>query len=384
MIPALRIEFNRRFTPERYASLLSLLERRCGTRVDYRVAETPVFVPLSLLNEMAAAGAELTHDLMSNSAYLAAVRQAIPVDYRVAGETAHPNFLTADFALVREDAGEPSGGPREKLVPRLVEIQAFPSVYGYQSVLCAAYRQAFGLSASLGNFLGGMREEEYLKLLTKKILGGHNPENVVLTELDPLNQKTRPDFEVTAHRLGIAVVDIRSLEAVDRKLYYRNQAGRRVVIDRIYNRAIADELMARHIRLPFDLTQAWDVEWAGHPNWYFLISKFSIPWFAVQAKGPRSRPPVTEWCLRPCSGAIFLRGRGARRCNPRVCPCRCRRGQIPYMASCCSSRSSHLRAKESSLSLPRRNWKQFRRRGEGNSCFSSGCALCRRSRRRTD
>ena len=287
MIPELRRRFNQGFSQERYARLLSLLEQRCGTRVEYRIAETPVFLPQALLEEMAAAGAELTHRLMGNPAYLAAARQAIPAEYRVGGETAHPNFLTADFALVRDAAGE--------LVPRLVEIQAFPSVYGYQDVLSTAYRDAYGLPETLGSFLGGLDEAGYWALLGRTILGGHDPEQVVLTELDPEHQKTWPDFAVTARRLGIAVVDIRSLEAIGNKLHYRDGGGRLVPIDRIYNRAIADELMARHVRLPFDLTHAWDVEWAGHPNWYFLISKFSIPWL--------SRPPCAHPAVPP---AVFV------------------------------------------------------------------------------
>jgi hypothetical protein len=284
LIPELRIQFNKRFTPEAYSSLLALLEQRCGTKVDYRIAETPIFVPLQLLEEMAAAGAELTHGLMENSAYLAAARQAIPANYRVAGETAHPHFLTADFSMVL--------GPAGKLIPKLVEIQAFPSVYGYQVVLCSAYRDVFGLSDTLGSFLGGLNEAGYWELLGRTILGGHDPENVVLTEVDPKHQKTRPDFEITARKLGIAVVDIRNLEAVENKLYYRNAAGRLVPIHRIYNRAIADELMARNIRLPFDLTHGWDVEWAGHPNWYFLISKFSIPWLSRPSSGHAVVPPA--------------------------------------------------------------------------------------------
>ena len=137
-----------------------------------------------------------------------------------------------------------------------------------------------------------MNEFGYWELLGRTVLGGHDPENVVLTELDPLHQKTRPDFEVTARRLGIAVVDIRSLEAIENKLHYRNAAGRLVPIHRIYNRAIADELMARNVRLPFDLTQVWDVEWAGHPNWYFLISKFSIPWLSRPPGGHPVVPPA--------------------------------------------------------------------------------------------
>ncbi len=255
-----------------------MLELRSGSRIDFRVAETPVFMRLALLDEMAAAGIELTETLMGNPACLDAARSAIPEGYLVSGETMHPNFLTADFALIRNSAGD--------LLPRLVEIQAFPSVYGYQSVLSSSYRDVFGLDPSLGTYLGGIDEGEYWGLIRETILAGHDPENVVLTEIDPLNQKTRPDFDITATRLGITVVDIRSLEAIGNKLHYRNSSGRLVPIHRIYNRAIADELMARNVLLPFDLTHPWDVEWAGHPNWYFLISKFSIPWLSSPTLSP--------------------------------------------------------------------------------------------------
>ncbi len=281
MISDLRTQFNQRFSQEAYGSLLALLEQRCGSRVGFRVAETPIFVPLNFLDEMAAAGAELAESLIGNSVCLEAAREAIPSGYLVAGETAHPNFLTADFALIRDPAG--------RLTPRLVEIQAFPSVYGYQAELCSAYREVFGLDGKLGVFLGGMNEGQYWELLQRTIVGNHAPENVVLTEIEPFHQKTRPDFDVTARRLGITVVDIRSLEAIGDKLHYRNAGGVLVPISRIYNRAIADELIARKVQLPFDWTRPWDVEWAGHPNWYFLVSKFSIPWLS---RGPGSHPVV--------------------------------------------------------------------------------------------
>jgi hypothetical protein len=287
VIPDLRIRFNRSFTLERYASLLAWLQEHCGVRVEFRVSETPIFVPLSLLEEMANAGAELAHALIGRADYLAAARQAIPPAYRVAGNTAHPHFLTADFALARDSSGN--------LAPRLVEIQAFPSVYGYQAVLGAGYREIFELNGSLGMFLGGLSEEKYWNMLRRTILGGHAPENVVLTEVDPMHQKTRPDFEVTARRLGISVVDIAALEPAGSKLHYRNQNGSLVPIHRIYNRAIVDELIARNIQLPFDLTREWEVEWAGHPNWYFLISKFSLPWLC--------RPPGSHPVVPP---AVFL------------------------------------------------------------------------------
>ena len=284
MIPELRRSFNQGFTDEHYASLLAHLHERCGSRIEFRVAETPIFVPLSLLQSIAREGAEMTQSLLSDAAYLAAARKAIPAGYEVANETTHPHFLTADFALIRDKCGQ--------LLPKLVEIQAFPSVFGYQAVLCSVYREVFDLPGDLGTFLGGLSEEGYWDLLRRTVLGRHSAENVVLTEVDPLHQKTLPDFQVTARQLGIAFVDIADLQAIGNKLHYRDSAGKLVPIHRIYNRAIADELITRGVRLPFDLTHPWDVEWAGHPNWYFLISKFSIPWLSRQLAGRSVVPPA--------------------------------------------------------------------------------------------
>lgn len=284
MIPQLRNQFNRDYSPDKYAELLRQLEERCGCRVEFRVAETPIFVERAMLDRMAKAGSDMACELMSDSAYLEAARAAIPAGYRVAGECRHPHFLTADFALVRE----PSGA----LTPRLVEIQAFPSVYAYQAVLNRVYLQAYGLDDNLGWYLNGMDRDKYVEQLSRTILGGKDPIHVVLTEIDPLHQKTWPDFALTAKKLGIAVVDIRALQPEGDKLYYRNAQGKLIPIHRIYNRAIADELIARNVQLPFDLTKRWDVEWAGHPNWYFLISKFSIPWLTRKGGWDDIVPPA--------------------------------------------------------------------------------------------
>ncbi|MGA7857166.1 MAG: hypothetical protein WCA11_04535, partial [Terracidiphilus sp.] len=132
MISELRKRFNQDFSVEKYAQLLALLERLCQTRIEFRIAETPIFVPPSLLNGMATEGAALAQALITDKTYLASARRAIPQGYQVANETPHPHFLTADFALVRTS--------QDELTPKLVEIQAFPSVFGYQATLCSAYR----------------------------------------------------------------------------------------------------------------------------------------------------------------------------------------------------------------------------------------------------
>lgn len=284
MLPEFRDVFNRAFQAQKYSRLLANLGREAGTPIQFRVAETPVFLAKELLDEMAAAGVELTQRLMEWPEYLAAARKAIPAGYDIAGDSVHPHFLTADFALAE--------GPGGALEPRLVEIQAFPSVFAYQVLLCHQYREVFGIDESLGIFLGGLDEAGFWELMGKAVLGEHPSENVVLTEVDPLHQKTLPDFLLTSKRLGIPVVDIAQLEPVGRKLHYRDGAGRLVPIHRIYNRAIADEIIARKIRLPFAMTDTWDVEWAGHPNWYFLVSKFSLPWLTIAGQVEDARRVV--------------------------------------------------------------------------------------------
>ena len=282
LIHEFRRDFNAKFTQSAYNELQELLAHRSGGPVRFRVAETPIFLPKSVLDEMADLGAAMTNYLIASPEHLAGAQRALPQDYAVGRQNAHPHFLTADFALVRTRTGE--------LAPRLVEIQAFPSVFGYQVELCKAYREVFDLPGSLRMFLSGLDDGSYWELLRRTIVGKHDPENVILSEVDPVHQKTFADFEVMRRRLGIAVVDVMSIEPEGTNLYYRGEGGRRIPIHRIYNRAIADELISRNLRLPFDLSGPWDVEWAGHPNWYFLISKYSIPFLSRSGLFPAVPP----------------------------------------------------------------------------------------------
>jgi hypothetical protein len=286
VIPSLRSDFNARFRPEAFRNLLHSLDAIASTHIAFPIAETPCFFPQALLDEMARIGADLTHQLIDDPAYLARSLAAIPERWRCADQNAHPHFLTADFGLIRNSDGS--------IAPRLVEIQAFPSVFGFQFAASEAYRTAFRLDSSLKYLLGGLDESAYWKLLSRTIVAGHDPETVVLVDVDPANQKTLPDFHITADRLGIRIVDIATLEPIDpaskspgqrRRLAWRN-GSRLIPIRRIYNRAIVDELIRKQIPLQFDYRESFDVEWAGHPNWYFHISKFSIPFLDHPAVPP--------------------------------------------------------------------------------------------------
>jgi hypothetical protein len=182
--------------------------------------------------------------------------------------------VQVDFGLVRDERGE--------LQPKLVELQAFPSLYAYQVTLAQSYIDVYGLNRLEGGeqlqfFLSGLGEKSYRELLRSAIVGSQDPENVILMEVQPKAQKTLPDFLLTEKMLGVRTVDIEAIKKSGSELYYERNGGR-VPIKRIYNRAIVDELQRKQVQLGFDWRDDLNLEWAGHPNWYFRISKFSIPY----------------------------------------------------------------------------------------------------------
>jgi hypothetical protein len=268
MIPELRQRFNKNFTSEKYQRLLKVLEQRCGTPVQFRVSETPCFFPKPLLDRMSKYGKELIQQL-ERSEYLKASAEVIPQEFNVPNEAPHPMFIQVDFGLVRDPSGQ--------LQPKLVELQGFPSLYAYQAILSETYIEIFRLDEDLRYLLSGLDWESYKKLLRQVIVAEHDPENVILMEIDPLLQKTLPDFLLTETLLGIKTVAISDIKKQTNRLFYESHS-RLIPIRRIYNRAIVDELIRKNLKLNFKLNDDLEVEWAGHPNWFFRMSKFSLPY----------------------------------------------------------------------------------------------------------
>src|SRR5208283_5121114 len=298
MIPSYRHDFNSRFTSEKYERLRREMTSRCGMEVPFALCETPCFFPNALVERMGEEGKALILQLVNNPEYLARSEASIPAEFRVPNESPHPMFIQVDFGLVRDSAGE--------LQPKLVELQAFPSLYAYQPVLAQAYIDVFALDPQLGYFLSGLDSAAYQRLLQDAIVAGHDPAHVVLMEVHPEEQKTRPDFLLTEKLLGIRTVCITKIRKQGKQLFYEEN-GKQVPIKRIYNRAIVDELERKGIKPPFDFRDDLDVEWAGHPNWYFRMSKYSIPylkhpsvprtWFLDQLE--EVPPDLENFVLKP-------------------------------------------------------------------------------------
>jgi hypothetical protein len=279
LIPHLRRAFNKSWTEAKYRDLIRRLELRTGATLGFPISETPCFFPQSLMSSLASTGIELVSQILDNADAMAAADGAVPDHFKGDGAETLPTFVQVDFGLVRAADGS--------IQPKLVELQAFASLYGFQPVVAEAYRDAFDVPTSLGLYLDRLDVAAYHALVANAIVGDNDPHEVVLMEIEPRQQKTWPDFVVTEQLWGVRAVDVSEVHREGRRLYYHRD-GKTTPIRRIYNRVIPDELERRHIQLPFGYGDNLDVEWAGHPAWYFRISKFSIP-FLRHACVPETR-----------------------------------------------------------------------------------------------
>jgi hypothetical protein len=239
------------------------------------VAETPVFVPAVLTNKLLAACNDII-DVITRDDFSKLTEQAIPADQRVPNEPAndHAQFLAVDFAVCQDESGGPSHG---ELTPQLIELQGFPSLYGFQPYLANQFRTQYPIPDTLSHLFNVPDNAAYVEALRAMIIGDCNPEEVILLEIYPERQKTRIDFALTEQYIGVAPVCLTKIKKVGRALFYEKD-GRLIRIKRIYNRLIFDDLQNfPDLQTDFHLTDDVDVEWVGHPNWFFRISKYTLP-----------------------------------------------------------------------------------------------------------
>jgi hypothetical protein len=266
MDPRFRPIFNAQITPERYEWYVHELSRRLGCTFEFRLAESPVFLPDDFKTRIVDAAKSIVAQL-SDASRLAAMKRAIPERWDTPGMDALPTFTQVDFAVVRENG---------VLVPKLIELQGFPSLTCLQVIQRDAWRDAMrgmdGLDREWSCWYSGLDRESFINLVLRTITGGHDPAEVILMDIDPPRQKTYTDFAATKLLTGVNAVDPRALRKHGRQLFHGDRR-----IRRIYNRVVFDELISKKIELPFDFREELDVEWAPHPNWYWVWSKYSLP-----------------------------------------------------------------------------------------------------------
>ena len=269
MIKELREQYNKNFTTEKYEAYLKDLNN-ASVPLQFRTAETPVFVPKNFLNQMLSA-CESIVDVVLQPDFKELTQKSIPHNLEVKNEDAYPGCIAFDFGVCINDNNE--------LEPQLIEMQAFPTLFGYEVILDDVYFKHFTAPKNFSSYLGGLDRTTYLDILRKMILKNHDPKNVILLEIFPEKQKTNVDFYATQHLVGIKPVCITEIIKKGNQLFYMNE-GEEVLIKRIYNRIIFDELLQQEQWVQDKasvLFEDLDVEWIPHPNWFYRISKYTLP-----------------------------------------------------------------------------------------------------------
>jgi hypothetical protein len=295
--PKLRTAFNAGFTPEKYDGLVRCVNESEKWPADFRISETPIFLTHEFTDEATRAAKEIVAATRTLE-FAKHAASALPKHLEVPNESAHPNFHVVDFAICAEG---------DRLVPRLIELQAFPSLFGFQLVLLDCIRKAYPIiPRNWTSSFGGIKDEAYLQLLRRTIIADSPLESVVLLDIQPEKQKTRVDFGATETLLGIRPVCVTEIKKRGEQLFY-DRDGREVRIERIYNRVIFDELSQRSdLDLQFRFQDRLDVTWVGHPNWYFRISKHSLPFLKTAHTSPTffvdefpSHETTEDYVLKP-------------------------------------------------------------------------------------
>lgn len=271
MVPNVRQKYNSRFTEAAYQSFIDRIHQDCPDQLEFRIAETPVFMDRALKRKLVEA-ADYVVSVITQPGFKEKTQDAIPAECRVPGESAHTEFLAVDYAICKN----PETG---QLEPKMIELQGFPSLFAYQEYFSSLLPNYFYVPPDYSYFFpNDMTGQSYLALLKRTVCGSHALESCILLEIEPEKQKTRIDFYCTQKLIGVDPVCLTKLEVDGRKVYRRTADGRRVQVKRIYNRVIFDELLQRTDLNPaFDFSQEYDIEWAGHPAWFFRISKYILP-----------------------------------------------------------------------------------------------------------
>lgn len=261
--------YNQIFSPTFYEQYRNRLQAAVGP-VPYRLAESPLFIPPATRDRIFG----YTRDIIAQLAEpqrLALARRAVPPEYDVPRQDEAPDVMTIDYAVVRNKDGELDG--------QVVELQAFPSLFAFTMIQARIFNEMMNLPGAdkgFHCFAPGYDYDSGKELLCRALLAGHNPEEVVLLEIEPQQQKTLPDFVATQELTGIEPVCVTEVIREGRQLF-RMKNGRKLPIRRIFNRVVFDELQKKNPPMAFKFTDDLDVSWCPHPNWYWMWSKFSLP-----------------------------------------------------------------------------------------------------------
>ena len=268
MIAKYRELFNTQFTDNKYQEFKDDIASDFNYMPTFRIGETPFFIS-NELKEQLVEGCNEVIAFIQKEDFKYLTDKSLELNHKVPNEDEHTTFLAIDFGICEENGA---------VIPKLIEVQGFPSLYNYQANLYDKFKNHYPFLEELTPFLNNIDATAYYDILEEVICNNHPKENVILLEVEPEKQNTKIDFYYCNRDIGIPIVCVTELIKRDKQLFYKNDAGEEILVKRIYNRVIFDELDLRtDLKLNFHFSDDLEVEWAGHPNWFFRISKFILP-----------------------------------------------------------------------------------------------------------
>ena len=281
MIASIRQKFNTAFTEEVYQNYLAALNTPFPGALDFSVAETPIFIDKVFIQKVLSTG-DYVNQVIQSDRFNSITEPSLKNIPHFPNETALPQCIVMDFAIAINEQNE--------LVPALIELQGFPSLFAYEVLQDECIRKTYTIPAGYSPYLNGYTKEKYIHHLETILKGDilidkdldtlkNSHKHTVLLEILPHQQKTRIDFYCTEKYFNIPIVCITELFIEENYLFYE-RAGKKIKIDRIYNRIVLDELknQTKEIQEKGALLQNnLEVEWVTHPHHFFRISKFLLP-----------------------------------------------------------------------------------------------------------
>lgn len=268
MITKYRELFNTQFTGQKYQEFKDDITSDFNYAPTFRLGETPFFISKELKAQLVE-GCNQVISFIQKENFKRLTDKSLELNHKVPNEDEHTSFLAIDFGICEEDGA---------VIPKLIEVQGFPSLYNYQVNLYDKFKNHYPFLKNLTPFINDIETPEYLTILEEVICNKHPKESVILLEIEPEKQNTKIDFYYCKRDIGIPIVCVTELIKKGKQLFYKNEVGDEILVKRIYNRVIFDELDLRtDLKLNFNFSDDLDVEWAGHPNWFFRISKFILP-----------------------------------------------------------------------------------------------------------
>lgn len=306
MIASIRQKFNAAFTEQAHQNYLAALNTAFPGALDFSVAETPIFINKDFTEKVLATG-NYVNQVIQSANFKSITEPSLKNQAFFPKETPLPACIVMDFALAQNE--------HDELVPALIELQGFPSLFAYEILQDECIRKTYKIPEGYSPYLNGYTKEKYLAHLetilkgntlidTKKNLDTNNRnisdssndtikisnKHTVLLEILPHQQKTRIDFYCTEKYVNIPTVCITEIFTEGAHLYYERE-GQKIKIDRIYNRIVLDELkhQTKEIQEKGALLQNnLAIEWVTHPHHFFRISKFLLP-FLKHANIPHTQ-----------------------------------------------------------------------------------------------